>query len=117
MVAFSVANYTADYVYEKKIRPSVVKSVSDIVSETAEKTGQNVNENVDVIWDSMPKYISAFSGIAGIDKEKIRDYIKKCEQGNKAGQIDISKNAITYNNEMIGLIEETDKEIGSVNNE
>ena len=51
------------------------------------------------------------------ENDKIRDYIKKCEQGNKAGQIDISKNAITYNNEMIGLIEETDKEIGSVNNE
>ena len=80
MVAFSVANYTADYVYEKKIRPSVVKSVSDIVSETAEKTGQNVNENVDVIWDSMPKYISAFSGIAGIDKEKIRDYVEQQQE-------------------------------------
>ena len=51
------------------------------------------------------------------ENNKIRDYIKKCEQGNKAGQIDISKNAITYNNEMIGLIEETDKEIGSANNE
>lgn len=51
------------------------------------------------------------------ENDKIRDYIKKCEQENKAGQIDISKNAITYNNEMIGLIEETDKEIGSVNNE
>ena len=47
------------------------------------------------------------------ENDKIRDYIKKCEQENKVGQIDISKNAITYNNEMIGLIEETDKEIGN----
>lgn len=80
MIAFSVANYTADYVYEKKIRPSVVKSVSDIAKQDVNETGENVNDSVDVIWDSMPKYVSAISGLAGLDKEKIRDYIDERKQ-------------------------------------
>ena len=80
VIAFSVANYAADYVYEKKIRPSVVKSVSEMAKQSAQETENNVNDKVDVIWDSMPKYVSALSGIFGFEKEEIRNYIDEQQQ-------------------------------------
>ena len=75
MIAFSVGEYTANYVYENNIKKSVVSSVSDVADNVTGDTEKAAKESVDKIWNSIPPYVSAFSGITGLDKDSISDYL------------------------------------------
>lgn len=95
VIAFSVAEYVADYIYENNVKETIVASVSDITKESADNAVVSISDSVDKIWESIPSYISAFSGIT---KESVTDYVEtysdKTDEGIEQLATSVSENVI-----------------------
>lgn len=98
MIAFSVAGYTADYVYENKIKETIVSSVSEVANESVSGAEESVAQTVDKIWESLPSFVTAFSGTTGFNKESLTEYVEnsaaKTNSGVEQLAVSVSENIV-----------------------
>ena len=67
-IAFSLAGYAADEIYERAVRPQMVSSIEQSLTDTED---QVVSQQIDSVWDSLPSVVTGLAESFGIDKEQI----------------------------------------------
>ena len=76
-LAFSLAGYVADEIYERAVRPQVVSSVEQSLTDTE---NQVVSQQIDSIWNSLPSMVTGLAETFGVDREQIGAQLEESVQ-------------------------------------
>lgn len=80
VIAFSLSASVANTVYEKNIRPSVIKSVKESISLNGNDLSDK--ETVEKLWGSLPKFVLSLASLNGLEQEEIVDSISEKMSGS-----------------------------------
>lgn len=91
LISFSVANTVSEYVYEKKIKETIVSSVSDIT----DKEIKGDSKSNEAIWEAIPSYLKT---LTGLEKDTVDEYLNKYKKDTsdsvKGTAIAVSENVV-----------------------
>ena len=76
-LAFSLAGYVADEIYERAVRPQVVSTVEQSLTDTE---NQVVSQQIDSIWNSLPSMVTGLAETFGVDREQIGAQLEESVQ-------------------------------------
>lgn len=66
MIALTISNPLADFVYDKTVKPAIEKTVSTAVNESV----NGINEAVDTVWEKLPNFLTE-SSFTALSKDQL----------------------------------------------